>query len=449
MVLIVVLFTACAEDQEPIDKITLNENELSMYSGDFFQLKVAGDLPYTTVWYSSDKNIAAISDNGLVTAIAKGEAYVTADIGYAKSRCKVVVLGDSKALSLSPLGAPLADNLIYSKNIVLKAPYRVMQGFDIDSKNNLYYIQLGAVNANVQGQTKSHELYVIKSTSNNTDISDFMTFQYFGHGSNMVIEENTNGETYVWLNSLATKNTTTNEYGNSPSFSRIKYEKGKIYKEGYGGENFFLNNGKLNTHPAIDFKNRMLCVTATQNSTRYFYTYDLDQALALPDTQFAVDVTFGGEETDIELQTVKRQVVGKDLSKLTPLGSFSLIPGSNKATDINSYSMQGHDICDGFIYYNEGDGNGNDILNGCSNDYVTVLDLNGNIVRARTAVNAITGIDALKNMGITDSGYMEGEGIKVKGDKIYIGFASRRNPAVPGNDDYRRANIFVYDCSGN
>lgn len=440
------IFCNCSDDDTGINSIKLDQDNLTIETDKEVQLNIIDAPAMTTVWYSSNKSIATVSNKGLVTGIKPGTAVITADIGYAKAKCEVTVIGVSSMLSLDALSAPLSDNIIFSKNIQLIAPLRVMQGFDIDSKGNLYYIQIGKKSGAEINKTKSHELYVIKSTPNNSNISNYMTFKYFGHGSNFVVEESGN-DTYVWLNSNATKTISSSEYENSISFSRIKFESGKVIENGYGGETFFLNNGKKNTHPAIDFENRRLCISATESGTRNFYVYDLDQALALPNTPFTFDVTFGGEETGVPEQTVSKTVEGKDLAKLTPLGSFSIPKGKDKTTDLNSHSLQGFDIVGNYIYFNEGDGNGNDIANGNSNDYVTILDINGNIVHPRTAVAAITNIENLKTAGITDSGYMEGEGIKVKGNKIYLGFASRRNPAIAGNDDNRRANVFVYDCS--
>jgi hypothetical protein len=42
---------------------------------------------------------------------------------------------------------------------------------------------------------------------------------------------------------------------------------------------------------------------------------------------------------------------------------------------------------------------------------------------------------------MTDRGYMEAEGIKVKNGTLYLGFASRK---MEGKDDKRLANILIY-----
>ena len=350
-------------------------------------------------------------------------------------------------LSLEALSRPLSAELILSKNVKLIAPYRVMQGFDIDKEGNIYYIQIGTLSGGKVDVTKAHELYIIKAQPNSEDVSNYMTLRYFGHGTNMTVEETNDGEVYVWVGSNANKNTETHEYWGCRSISRIKYEAGKVVSDGAEGDVFFLDSeDKIELQPAVDIENRRLAIVSRKGNNRHFSIFDLDEALSLSTEDFTFEVIFGGEESDVPQQTMNKTISGRNLSKLTPLADFAIPLGTDKNKDFSSYYMQGFDIVGDYIYFNEGDGNKNKIENGHSNDCVTVLDYQGNFVRPRTAVAALTDLKTLKDFGITDTGYMEGEGIKVKGSKLYLGFASRRDPKAEGGDNYRRANIFVYDC---
>lgn len=443
-----ILYASCSNyEVKEIQAITLNTEELTLQTGGSQQLEIVNNAQVTTVWYSDNTEVVTVSRTGLITAINEGVATITADIGSAKAVCKVLVIGTSSVFNLDLLKTPLSEQLIYSANTKLIAPYRVMQGFDIDSSGNIYFIQIGAYSGGTPGSTKAHESYIIKTTPNSNDVSNYMTFKYFGHGSNLAIEETNQGDTYVWLNSNATKNLTSFEYEDSKTISRIKYEPGKTYEEGYAGETFYLGDEFKNTHPAIDVKNRRLTISASQNRLRHFFTYDLDDAMNLSEKEISLELTYGGELVGETPVTETRKIQVKDLRELIPLGYFKIPVGYNKDKDINSHSMQGFDVQGNFIYFNEGDGNQNIIKNGHSNDYVTIFDLNGNIIKNRTAVYAITDLDLLNKLSITDTGYMEGEGLKIIDNKLYLGFASRRNPSAPGGDDYRRANIFVYDSA--
>ena len=79
----------------PVESVTLNEPEITLLVGEDFQL-TAEVLPEnadnkTIVWESSDTAIAAVDENGLVTAVAAGNAIVTATVDDKNATCKVFV----------------------------------------------------------------------------------------------------------------------------------------------------------------------------------------------------------------------------------------------------------------------------------------------------------------------------------------------------------------------
>ena len=73
--------------------------------------------------------------------------------------------------------------------------------------------------------------------------------------------------------------------------------------------------------------------------------------------------------------------------------------------------------------------------------YVTVFNYSGKIVVPRTEVAAVADKAGLAAAGLTTTGYAEGESLKVRGGKLYLGVACR-----DGSSSNRRANILVYDC---
>ena len=56
-----------------------------------------------------------------------------------------------------------------------------------------------------------------------------------------------------------------------------------------------------------------------------------------------------------------------------------------------------------------------------------------------TKFKALDDLTALNTAGITDTGYMEPEGVKYRGNYVYCGFASKKS------NDERRGTIFRYD----
>ena len=80
----------------PVAKVTLNKTSLELYKGDAIQL-VAEVTPdnatdKTITWKSDKKDIAEVDDTGKVTAVAEGEAIITAtSVNNIKAQCFVTV----------------------------------------------------------------------------------------------------------------------------------------------------------------------------------------------------------------------------------------------------------------------------------------------------------------------------------------------------------------------
>ena len=89
------------------------------------------------------------------------------------------------------LSTPLTDELVYSKAVYLKRN-SVIQSIDVANDGTIYYVQIAG--------TDQHQLNVLRGVPNETKPTDCMVLEYFGHGTNMAIEE-TNGETYIWMGS--------------------------------------------------------------------------------------------------------------------------------------------------------------------------------------------------------------------------------------------------------
>src|SRR5699024_7223230 len=269
------------------------------------------------------------------------------------------------------------------------------------------------------GGNLKQALFVVKGKPNQ-QYDDEMQLDYFGHGTNMVIEED-GTDRYVWINSNGNKKSD-GSYGSNATFSRIKFEPNKTIKN-YGGETYYLE-GRRNIHPALDIENDILGVTYSGGGEpRGFSIYKLSEARDLKEKEVELpSLTYGGEDGQNPEKTVSPNVKVKDLGELEPIASFDVEEGSDYS-EFNSYYFQGFDISDEKIYFHEGEGNGNDPSNGPSNAFVTVLDFKGKPIGKRTRVEAINDLDDLKTFGITETGYMESEGIKKYGDKLYLGFA--------------------------
>ena len=81
--------------------ITLSQSAVTLTEGDSFILTATvtpdNATDKTVVWNSSDERIAAVDDNGVVTAVAKGTATITATAGDKEATCVVTVTRKEEA----------------------------------------------------------------------------------------------------------------------------------------------------------------------------------------------------------------------------------------------------------------------------------------------------------------------------------------------------------------
>ena len=87
----------------PASEVSLNKAELELLIGGTEQL-IATVSPdnasdKTVVWTSSDSNIVTVDENGLVQAIAAGNAIITASCGEVKAECQVTVLKKEQTIT--------------------------------------------------------------------------------------------------------------------------------------------------------------------------------------------------------------------------------------------------------------------------------------------------------------------------------------------------------------
>lgn len=320
------------------------------------------------------------------------------------------------------LSEPLSDNLIYSKAVSLKRN-SVIQCMDIAKNGDIYYVQIAG--------SDQHQLNVLHGAPNEQNPSDCMVFEYFGHGTNMAIEEAADG-TYIWLGSHGSKGSD-GSYGGSQTISRVKYEPGKSVQLA-GGDVFCLKDTR-NIHPAINVEKDLLGVQYSKKvsgiDTRVFVIYRLSEAMKLVPVDMKLEsLKYGGE--DIPETTVTPSIKARELSQLQPLYQFAVSDGQGGM--VGELAFQGYDINEQFVYYYEGMG----YLDGTpSKAYVSVLGNNG-LLSARKEVVAAADAVKLKELGVSAKGYLEAEGIKVKNGVLYLGFASR------GSADERLANILRY-----
>ena len=247
------LMTAGCSSDDPtqITSLKLNRSELVLLPGETFQLEATtrpADAGVPIAWSSSNETVATVSDRGLVTGVGYGAAIVTARYGSYMARCSVTLNSEQPWDASQALAAPMTGSLLYSRNVLLYANRRIMQGFDIAGDGSIYYSQVGS---------NAYTLNICRAAGPNLPAeSEVMILKHFGHGTQIVAEQASDGKTYIWLNSNASVDDT-GEYGNNWSISRVEFVPGTSEADGYAGDTFFLNKESQYDHQVtIDFDAR-------------------------------------------------------------------------------------------------------------------------------------------------------------------------------------------------
>ena len=342
-----------------------------------------------------------------------------------------------------------ADRNIFSLNTRLVED-TAMQGFSIEAdKATVWYTMVSP--------THPERLYFIKAKPNTTADeavanTEYMTLTYCGHGTNTAVEES-GSDRYLWAGTYGSYRASDNKYWGEQLVGRIKFAAGKTAKPNEM-ECFYIGEGRQDVQPSIDAENNLL--TINYNDTAYsayrcFVIYKLDEALKAPYDNVTITCT-DGFETDKPASTnkISKTVRVHDLTKIAEVARPRFLKQGYGATGATYYDWQGYDVHGNRLYYAEGQSNYNlsnphTYFSGKSFAYITIFDTaTSKIVEERTQVAVISDKETTSAIGVSATGTLEAEGVKVYGDKMYLGFTARQR--VEGNTQHYQ-NIFVYNAA--
>ncbi len=142
-----------------VEALYLSEDAVTLGTGDDVTLTLYAEPEEVdvsaAVWTSSDESIATVDEEGTVTAVAEGEATVTANLGGMEAVCEVTVSdktsagssssGSSSGDSGSGSSAPAASTAYGAVPFSLAAG--TQEWFGIDSTDDAYWATLENINA--------------------------------------------------------------------------------------------------------------------------------------------------------------------------------------------------------------------------------------------------------------------------------------------------------------
>ena len=331
---------------------------------------------------------------------------------------------------LSVLEQGVSKDIVFTSGTTLRNN-AVMQSFAFRGDGYMYAVQLAATG------TKRRLNLAFKGVNSNSD-KRYMQLEYFGHGSNIDLEKASDGD-YIWVGSYGTQTKIENDegyYTNNQTVARVKFQENALVRPEDLDEHWYIP-GLKNVHPSLDSARDEIAFWGLSADSKYgyFYVYSLSEALAVPKTTetLALEIKRGGNYEDFETISQKMTATVHNLSKITPKAVVTLPSNGPVGTGGN----QGFLLHSGRIYHYNGAGNNNDGAAACVST-VTVFDFSGNVT-AKKQVMAAADVSGLNSLGITDTGFMESEGIKIYDDALYLGYATRKS-----TDSKRYVTIFKY-----
>lgn len=172
-------FVACSENDEPEipESVTLSANDVDMLIGETLQLNAtvatAVGNPTDLTWTSSNPNVATVDNSGKVTAVAPGEADITASLGAGRASATCEVEVDAENMLLVFNGGNMSASIDGSLSVVR---YERSQSVIYDAFGDANKRSLGSI---VQdGVIFGDNLYIAVDGSNTIEVVNKYSFKW-------------------------------------------------------------------------------------------------------------------------------------------------------------------------------------------------------------------------------------------------------------------------------
>ncbi|PXV85996.1 hypothetical protein C8E03_11475 [Lachnotalea glycerini] len=100
---------------------SLNTTSTTLRAGEVIKLKVRNKGKKSVTWSTNKKKVVTVK-NGLVTAVGKGSAVITAKVGNKKLKCRITVTENSYSIDANAINNKLNSGYVYfiPKNVYYK-----------------------------------------------------------------------------------------------------------------------------------------------------------------------------------------------------------------------------------------------------------------------------------------------------------------------------------------
>lgn len=436
LALILLVLTACRKEANAVpSSISFTPASVTVSEGRTFSLNIRAkygdsfktyDLRANTAslrFTSSRENVATVSASGEVTAKSSGQTIIEAASPDGKLQAKCTVNVSAEAVDYTK---PFSTEYIYLKDIQFPDANGTadgtingaLQNMDADLSGNIYAIAV------------SDPVTFVKKISPDGKEETPMELYYFGHGTGFSIED-TGDEVYLWISSFGTLGEiygVGGKYQSEQVISRIRYEAGKKYTPDQVSEHYYIGP-YLHTWPSVDYEHSLLAVYHADYSIRgkdgKIHVFDLQEARNAPTKKVTLkEITRGGESAGPlkQKETVSPVITVKDL---TQVKERYVLSTSYEELSGETQQMQGYCLYKDRIFWVSGRGYGTEKQPLAQ---VSVLDLNGTVLKKAEDLHFEDNKQDLINAGISADGTFEAEGMKIRSGHAYFGFNWNSNP---------------------
>lgn len=362
--------TACsngpASSTEPTEapiRATLAEvlapqRSLVMNSGDSYQLPLSADWEAT--FASSDEKVAAVDQNGNVTAVGRGMAFITVSSGDESVRCGVLVDAVGSMIDITNMSA----QEIFT-DIELHSGTEIM-GMAVDAENQVVYFSQGYGSASYVPLNSELLINKVEKKDDAWELTSWMRFS--GSGKGPICVDNDGKTPRLWMECSG------DYIGYGKAISLVDWSDNSYCQDTYG-QVFHPQGVTGSMTVTADTENNMVLVY--DRAEKCYRIYNRAEMLA-------------GEEAPEYVH------------------SFACASNQTPATGVDdsqgryNASIRGYALYDSYLYQ----------FSGSSSVYLSVFDLEGNLQYCHRLEN------------LPDVDYYMPASISIADGKIYVVFAT-------------------------
>ena len=360
---------ACSKESpssvNPTEEATVKLAELlapqrsqMLKSGETLQLPIPDDAEVTVS--STDEKVATVDQNGLVTAVGKGMAFITVSDSDETVVCGILVGAESSFIDITKLSA----KEVFS-DLQLHSDTQIM-GMAVDAGNQTVYLSQSYGSNSYIPLNSDILINKVQCKSDTWELSGWMRFSGSGKGS--ICLDNDGATSRLWMESAG------DNIGYGKAVSLVEWEDHAYNLDSYG-QVFNLQGIRGGMTVTADPENNMVLVyDRTEKCYRIYNRADMLAGEQAPD--YVHSFTCKANQTPM---------AGEDDSQ----GRYNA-------------SVRGFALYDGYLYQ----------FSGSSSIYLSVFDLGGNLQYCHRLEN------------LPDVDYYMPAAISVSEGKIYVAIAS-------------------------